>query len=67
MVHEHLLHADMKATEIAKSWQLIAEEGEMKVFKRELEEGGLCVDPLKAVHSIQVHNCTRAQLHSALV
>ena len=54
VVDEHLRHADMNAAEIAKTWQLIAEEGEMKVFKRELEQDGLCLDPLKAVHTIKV-------------
>ena len=54
MVGEHLAHADMRAAEIAKTWQLIAEDGDMKVFKREVEEDGVCVDPLKAVHTIKV-------------
>ena len=44
----------MNAKEIAKTWQLLAEEGEMKVFKREVEQDGVCVDPLKAVHTIKV-------------
>ena len=34
-------------------WQLFAEEGEMKMYRRELEEGGLVVDPLKAVHQVR--------------
>ncbi|XP_068208689.1 ceramide transfer protein-like [Palaemon carinicauda] len=34
-------------------WQLFAEEGEMKMYRRELEEDGLVVDPLKAVHQIR--------------
>lgn len=35
-------------------WELIHEEGEMKVYRREMEEDGMIVDPLKAVHSVQV-------------
>ena len=54
VVEDHLKHADMNAKEIAKTWQLLAEEGEMKVFKREVEQDGVCVDPLKAVHTIKV-------------
>lgn len=34
-------------------WQLFAEEGEMKMYKRELEEDGMVVDPLKAVHTVR--------------
>ncbi|XP_069997920.1 ceramide transfer protein [Penaeus vannamei] len=34
-------------------WQLFAEEGEMKMYRRELEEDGLVVDPLKAVHQVR--------------
>ena len=53
-MNDHIAHADMNATEISKSWQLLAEEGDMRVYKRELEEDGMVVDPLKAVHSIKV-------------
>lgn len=35
-------------------WQLFAEDGEMKMFKREVEIDGLVCDPLKAVHSVKV-------------
>ena len=34
------------------SWCLLVEEGDMRVYKRELEEDGMVVDPLKAVTSI---------------
>ncbi|KAI1301192.1 Pleckstrin homology domain-containing family A member 8 [Halotydeus destructor] len=34
-------------------WQLFAEEGEMKLFRRELEIDGLVCDPLKAVHTVK--------------
>ncbi|XP_064475291.1 ceramide transfer protein-like [Ornithodoros turicata] len=34
-------------------WQLFAEDGEMKMYKREVEEGGVVCDPLKAVHVVR--------------
>lgn len=34
-------------------WQLFAEDGEMKMYKREEEIDGLAVDPLKAVHTVK--------------
>ncbi|KAF0299004.1 Collagen type IV alpha-3-binding protein [Amphibalanus amphitrite] len=33
-------------------WTIFAEEGEMKMYKREEEVDGLAVDPLKAVHFV---------------
>ena len=33
-------------------WELLAEEGEMKVFRKELVQDGLICDPLRALHSI---------------
>jgi collagen type IV alpha-3-binding protein len=35
-------------------WEAIHDEGEMRVYRREMEEDGMIVDPLKAVHSVQV-------------
>jgi len=35
-------------------WEAIHEEGEMKVYRREMEEDGMIVDPLKAVHCVKV-------------
>jgi len=34
-------------------WELFAEDGEMRMYKREEEIDGLVVDPLKAVHSVK--------------
>lgn len=34
-------------------WELFAEDGEMKMYKREEEIDGLVVDPLKAVHTVK--------------
>lgn len=34
-------------------WQLFAEEGEMRLYTREVEVDGLVCDPLKAVHIVK--------------
>ncbi|KAF4532275.1 hypothetical protein B566_EDAN007247 [Ephemera danica] len=34
-------------------WQLFAEDGEMRMYKREEEVAGMVVDPLKAVHTVK--------------
>ena len=41
-------------------WELFTEDGEMRMYRREMEEDGLVVDPLKAVH--QVHGVTAHEL-----
>ncbi|XP_076322975.1 ceramide transfer protein [Tachypleus tridentatus] len=48
---EQLSYAKMGVGE--GGWQLFAEDGEMRMYKRELEECGVVVDPLKAVHTVQ--------------
>uniref|UniRef100_A0A3Q4GL23 Ceramide transporter 1a n=1 Tax=Neolamprologus brichardi TaxID=32507 RepID=A0A3Q4GL23_NEOBR len=35
------------------NWQLVAEEGAMKVYRREVEENGIVLDPLKATHAVK--------------
>ncbi|MGH0161162.1 UNVERIFIED_CONTAM: hypothetical protein FKN15_040644, partial [Acipenser sinensis] len=35
------------------NWQLVVEEGEMKVYRREVEENGIVLDPLKATHVVK--------------
>jgi len=34
-------------------WQLFAQEGEMRLYRREVETDGLVCDPLKAVHTVE--------------
>ena len=34
-------------------WELFAEDGEMKMYKREEEIDGMVVDPLKALHQVR--------------
>jgi len=40
---------------VTHGWDLIHQEGEMKVYRREVEENGIVVDPLKCFHTIKVH------------
>ena len=55
VVAEHISHADMTASDVASSWTLIASEGDMKVYKSEVDSGNNFVQhPLKAVHSVKV-------------
>jgi len=55
VVDDHISHADMSASDVANTWTLIASEGDMKVYKREVEDTGAVVQhPLKAVHTVKV-------------
>ena len=47
---EQLKYARIKPGE--GTWELFADEGEMKMYKREEEVDGMVVDPLKALHSV---------------
>lgn len=51
--HIHQLYE--KTVEGKDVWECIAEEGELKVYKRELEVDGVVLDPLKAVHTVTVY------------
>lgn len=48
---EQLRYAKMGVGE--GGWQLFAEDGEMKMYRREVEEAGVVCDPLKAVHVVR--------------
>lgn len=39
--------------ECGSGWQLFAEDGEMRMYRREEEVDGMVVDPLKAVHVVK--------------
>jgi len=41
------------AVEPGGAWELFADDGEMKMYKREEEVDGMVVDPLKALHSVR--------------
>ena len=40
------------------NWGVIYEDGDMKVYRRELEEGGVVVDPLKSFYTAAVRRDT---------
>lgn len=40
---------------MSNEWDLIHQEGEMKVYRREVEENGIVIDPLKIFHTIRVN------------
>ncbi|XP_058940888.2 ceramide transfer protein-like [Pocillopora verrucosa] len=35
------------------NWNLVYEDGDMKVYRRDYEEGGIVLDPMKATHIVQ--------------
>lgn len=51
--NEQLHYARQGVGEGGNSWQLFADEGEMKMYRREQEIDGMVVDPLKACHMVQ--------------
>jgi collagen type IV alpha-3-binding protein len=51
IVQEHLQYV---REDVSDGWDLIHQEGEMKVYRREVEENGIVLDPLKSFHTIQV-------------
>ncbi|KAK9891232.1 hypothetical protein WA026_013546 [Henosepilachna vigintioctopunctata] len=52
-VMEQVAMAKLGVGECGAGWQLFAEDGEMKMYRREEEMNGLVVDPLKAVHVVK--------------
>lgn len=54
IVNDHITNADMTASDVASTWTLVASEGDMKVYKREVEDNAAVIYPLKAVHTVKV-------------
>ncbi len=54
IVQEHFKY-DLQDDLESNVWELLCSDGEMKIFRRELEENGIVLDPLKAVHTVQVN------------
>uniref|UniRef100_UPI003D9C8143 ceramide transfer protein isoform 2 n=1 Tax=Danio rerio TaxID=7955 RepID=UPI003D9C8143 len=52
MVHSHMTYSLQDVGGDA-NWQLVVEEGDMKVYRREVEENGIVLDPLKATHAVK--------------
>lgn len=53
LVDNHLTRMDEKTEGGKDTWQVIAEEGDLKVYKRELEVNGVVIDPLKASYVVK--------------
>lgn len=53
IVNDHITNADMTASDVASTWTLVASEGDMKVYKREVEDNAAVIYPLKAVHTVK--------------
>lgn len=50
---EQLHYARQGVGEGGNGWQLFADEGEMRMYRREQEVDGMVVDPLKACHVVK--------------
>ena len=50
---EQLHYARLQPNSVDSVWELFAEDGEMKMYKREEEIDGMVVDPLKALHQVK--------------
>ncbi|XP_033157958.1 ceramide transfer protein isoform X2 [Drosophila mauritiana] len=50
---EQLHYAREGVGQDGNGWQIFADEGEIKMYKREEEVNGLVMDPLKAYHTVQ--------------
>lgn len=57
---DQLHHAWKGVGDDNSGWQLFAEEGEMKMYRREEEIDGMVMDPLKSIH--QVKGCTAREM-----
>jgi collagen type IV alpha-3-binding protein len=52
IVQEHIKY-DLQDDLSSNVWELLCSDGEMKIYRRELEENGIVLDPLKAVHTVK--------------
>ncbi|EDW68748.1 ceramide transfer protein isoform X1 [Drosophila virilis] len=50
---EQLHYAREGVGQDGNGWQIFADEGEIKMYKREVELNGMVMDPLKAYHSVK--------------
>jgi len=56
VVKKHLIYCDPTAQELRteEGWQIIAEEGEMRIYKKEVEnDEGIVLDPLQIIHEVR--------------
>ena len=52
--------AHFDVSEMGNGWKLFAEDGDMRMYRREEEANGMVVDPLKACHV--VHGVTGREI-----
>lgn len=57
VVDNHIRRLLMEPAEARGDWVCIVDQGDLKVFKRELEEDGIPIDPMKAVCTVKVRTC----------
>uniref|UniRef100_A0A336MKJ2 Ceramide transfer protein n=2 Tax=Culicoides sonorensis TaxID=179676 RepID=A0A336MKJ2_CULSO len=50
---EQLHHARQGVGEGGNGWQIFADEGELKMYRREVEVDGMVMDPLKSCHVVK--------------
>ena len=50
---EQLHYARQGVGQDGNGWQIFADEGEIKMYKREEEVNGMVMDPLKAYHTVK--------------
>ena len=53
VTNEQLHYARLQVGQQDSVWELFAEDGEMKMYKREEEVDGMVIDPLKALHQVK--------------
>ncbi|KAK2547812.1 Ceramide transfer protein [Acropora cervicornis] len=49
---EHRMKAEIVSENVDHNWSLAYEDGDMKVYRRDYEEGGIVCDFLKATHTV---------------
>lgn len=50
---EQMHHARQGVGEGGNGWQIFADEGELKMYRREVEVDGMVMDPLKSCHVVK--------------
>lgn len=53
VTNDQLHHARQGVGEDGNGWQIFADEGELKMYRREEEVDGLVIDPLKSCHVVK--------------
>ena len=54
IVEGHLRRLLNEPEDEKNAWQCIVDQGDLHIYKRELEENGVPIDPMKAVCTVKV-------------